>query len=188
LGLEFYFGPPRGTVAATGFSEAAQVQVQGAATAPGFVAVPALPDAPAGAPAAPLALAEGWVAAMGLDAAALACLSVVGDDMAPGLMPGDLVILDTRFEPGPEAQLAAFLANGQPRLGWLVLPRAGWLVAFFARPYTLPVVHGPRRPDRILPLGEVIARFEGQVPLRLDLDEKHRLFDMAKRISRGAAP
>ena len=185
LGLEFYIGPPRKTPP-LGFSESAAAMAmkpEGPATCD-FVAIPYHARDLAHRDLSGLALSQDWIDAAQLDAHALTAVVMPSDDMAPMIGEGAVLLVDGRADPQPEPQLHAFAAQGRLRVGWLCLPRAGSLVAFFARSFSPPVIQKARGGTLIEPLGRIVGRFDDLPQLWIDATEKSRLLDTAKELTK----
>lgn len=187
LDLDFYIGERRPQPGATGFAEAAKayLSVDGdrAAFDAGFLPIPYHRADLAHRDLSHVALARSWLEGQGLDADALFAIVMPGEDMAPAIVTGALLLVDTRRRPEPEAKLMAFTVDGRLRVGWLVLPRAGCLVAFFNRPYSVPAVMKGKGGVRIEPLGHIAARLDLDPAPWIDASEKDRLLKIAKELT-----
>lgn len=186
LGLEFYIGPPRPQVGASGFAEAAQTYLAGigkeSGLEEGYLTVPFHTADLANKGLSPLAVSQAWIHDLGIDADHLTAVRMPDADMEPAVPEGQLLLVDGRFRPEPEATLCAFTVNGRLHVGWLVLPRAGALAAFFQRAFTPPLVrHGKTGPP-IECLGRIVARLDTLPSPWLDAEEKARLFQLAKSL------
>ena len=185
LGLEFYIGPPRATQAG-GFQDGTKQAFQHLPDfkPPALVAIPYHARDLAHRDLSGLALSQDWIDAAQLDAHALTAVVMPSDDMAPMIGEGAVLLVDGRADPQPEPQLHAFAAQGRLRVGWLCLPRAGSLVAFFARSFSPPVIQKARGGTLIEPLGRIVGRFDDVPQLWIDATEKSRLLDTAKELTK----
>lgn len=188
LGLELYIGPPRPRPSATGFAEAAQAQLDTSldgspeALAKGYLPLPFHRADLAHKDLSHLAIARANLLENGLDPDQLSAVAMPNDDMYPAIRPGDLLMIDERHEPGPEATLCAFTVGSKLRVGWLLRPKGGCLVGFFMRSYTPPVVNKGGRGPVAECLGSVVARLDGHPEPWIDAGEKSRLLNLAREL------
>lgn len=188
LGLELYIGPPRPRPSATGFAEAAQAQLETTldgspeALAKGYLPLPFHRADLAHKDLSHLAIARANLLENGLDTDRLSAVVMPNDDMYPAIRAGDLLMIDERHDPGPDATLCAFIVGLELRVGWLIRPKGGCLVAFFMRSYTPPVVSKGKRGPVAQCLGSVIARLDGNPEPWIDREEKIRLLSLAREL------
>lgn len=191
FGLELYIGPPRARPSATGFAEAAQAQLETSldgspeALTKGYLPLPFHRADLAHKDLSHLAIARANLDENGLDPDRLSAVVMPNDDMYPAIRPGDLLVIDERHELGPEATLCAFTVGAALRVGWLLRPKGGCLVAFFMRSYTPPVVSKGGNSPVVQCLGQVIIRLDGQPEPWIDREEKTRLLSLAKELVSG---
>ncbi|WP_300439296.1 hypothetical protein [uncultured Mameliella sp.] len=189
LGLEFYFGPPRPQPSASGFAEAAKayLAVDGETSAfdQGYIPIPYHRADLAHRDLSHVAFSRSWLEGEGLDPDTLYAVGMPNDDMYPAISQGALLLVDTRTEPDPEAELMACTVDGHLRIGWIVLPKAGSLVMFFNRPYSPPAVMNGSKGSRIEPLGRIAARLDLDPAPWIDREEKTRLLKAAKDLVRS---
>ena len=187
LGLEFYIGTPRAQPTATGFAEAAKayLSVDGDKSVfdSGFVPIPYHRADLAHRDLSHVALSRSWLEQQGLDPDALFAIVMPNDDMAPAIAPGAVLLVDTRAKPEPEADLMACIIDGHLRIGWTVLPKAGCLVVFYNRAYSVPAVMAGKKGVRIEPIGRVAARLDLDPAPWIDREEKTRLLKAAQRMT-----
>lgn len=133
----------------------------------------------------PLSLTLGWIEARGLVIDNLSAIPAPGDDMAPRIAAGDLLLLEAGIAPTPEPQLFLFQADARLRLGWLLSPVPGTLVAFFDRRYTAPLLRTGSRGPWIDPLARIAAHLGTPSALSLTEEDRAHLADQARAMASG---
>lgn len=183
LDIEFYIGPQRPLLGAKGFAEAAEkfLSIDGdrGAFSSGYLPIPFHHADLAHRDMSPLALSRTWLEAQGLDTNHVFAVVMPNDDMSPIIQEGAQILIDTRYEPDPKAELCAFTVDNHIRVGWLVLPSGGCLVGFFHRRYSAPAIMSAKSGRKIVPLGRVVVGLDAPSAW-LDREEKNRLFHTAK--------
>lgn len=191
LGIDFYIGPPRYQPGPRGFAEAAQEMIyptldgQVEALHQGYLPIPWHRADLRHRDLSHLALAASWIEEQELDLDNLFAISMPDDAMAPQIQPDEVLLLDTTFTPEPSPTLCAVSEAGRLRIGWVILPRAGAWVQFYARAFTPPLVHQAKKGATAEFLGRIVGRFDTRPAPRLSIDESHRLHDVADGLLKG---
>lgn len=109
---------------------------------------------------------EDWLKKVGVTASKASLARVTGESMAPGIQPGDLVLIDTsktevpirrRLKPSDaKAKVYAFVQDGDARVKRIERPHAGVLVLLSDNPNFPAEVVTDERPHSISILGQVV--------------------------------
>lgn len=109
---------------------------------------------------------EDWLKKIGVPASKASLARITGESMAPGIQPGDLVLIDTsrtevpirrRLKPSDaKANVYAFIQDGDARVKRIERPQAGVLVLLSDNPNFPAEVVTDERPQSISILGQVV--------------------------------
>lgn len=109
---------------------------------------------------------DDWLKKMGVSASKAALARVTGESMAPGIQPGDLVLIDTSKTDLPirrrlkstdaKAKVYAFIQDGDARVKRIERPHPGVLVLLSDNPIFPAEVVTDDRPQNISILGQVV--------------------------------
>lgn len=191
LDLDFYIGPRRPQTGPRGFAEAAEPLIrptldgQVEALHQGYLPIPWHRADLRHRDLSHLAIAAAWIEEQELDLDNLFAISMPDDAMAPQIQPDEVLLLDTTFTPEPSPTLCAVSEAGRLRIGWVILPKAGAWVQFYARAFTPPLVHQAKKGATAEFLGRIVGRFDTRPAPRLSIEESHRLHEVADGLLKG---